>query len=220
MTERTFAARLTCRYLLDPPAAAGERTALVVALHGFSQNPEEMLKLTRPLVGERHAIAALEAPYGFFLKAGSGQVGYGWITSRRPADSIRLHQEMVAHTLEEAGRELGIPPERRILLGFSQSVSLNYRCAAAHPGAVRGVAAICGAMPGDWDDARPEPIDAAVLHIARRQDAVYPPEKTEQYPTRLRLRCDDVEFHLLDGGHRFPSSAGPLWENWLTRILG
>lgn len=220
MTERTFSARLGCRYLLQQPQITGPRTVLVTALHGFGQNPEDMLRLTRHMVGAHHAIAAIEGPYGFFLGAGTDQVGYGWITNRRPAESIRLHHEMVSHVLEEAGSELAIPALRRFLLGFSQSVSLNYRFAAAHPGSVGGVAALCGALPGDWDDASPIPIRPAVLHIARSHDEFYPAERTEQYLPRLRLRCDDAEFHLLPGGHRFPSRAGPIWESWLNRILG
>jgi len=219
MKERTFSARLGCRYLLHAPDEIGPSTVLVAALHGFSQNPEDMLSLTREMVGPHHAIAAIEGPYAFFLGMGTDKVGYGWITSRRPAESIRLHHEMVGHVLEEAGRELAIPAQRRVLLGFSQSVSLNYRFAAAHPDYVRGVAAICGALPGDWDDARPIPLRPAVLHIARSDDEFYPTERTEQYARRLRLRCDDVEFQLLPGGHRFPSRAGPIWESWLDRIL-
>jgi predicted esterase len=178
-----------------------------------------MLSLTRDMVGPHQAIAAIEGPYGFFLGVGADKVGFGWITSRRPAESIRLHHEMVRHVLEEAGNGLAIPAQRRVLLGFSQSVSLNYRFAAAHPDSVRGVAAICGALPGDWDDARPTPFRLAVLHIARTHDEFYPAERTEQYARRLRLRCDDVGFQLLPGGHRFPSRTGPIWENWLNRIL-
>jgi predicted esterase len=219
VTEHTFPARLNCRYLLQAPDNPGPRMALVAALHGFSQNPEEMLELTSRLVGPDHAIAAMEGPYGFFVGKGTDRVGYGWITSRRPADSIRLHQEMVHHVLTEAGAKLGIPPERRVLLGFSQSVSLNYRYAAAHPESLRGVAAFCGALPGDWDDAHPERLRPAVLHIARSEDPFYPIERTEHYERRLRLRGEDVEFHLLPGEHRFPSSAGPIWETWLKRIL-
>jgi predicted esterase len=219
MTERTYSARLACRYLLDVPEDLDARSALVAALHGFGQNPEDMLSLTRHMVGPHHAVAAIEGPYAFFLGMGTDRVGYGWITSRRPADSIRLHHDMVRHVLEEAGSDLAIPAERRVLLGFSQAVSLNYRFAQAHPDSVRGVAAICGALPGDWDDQRPGRLQPAVLHIARSQDEFYPAERTEQYARRLRLRCDDVEFQLLEGGHRFPSRAGPIWENWLNRIL-
>ena len=58
--------------------------------------------------------------------------------------------EMVRHVLAEAGREYGIPAERRILVGFSQSVALNYRFVATLPDEVRGVVGICGGVPGDW----------------------------------------------------------------------
>ena len=218
MDERTFSARLGCRYLQRVPAEIGPRTAMVVALHGFGQNPEDMLQLTGHMVGPLHAIAAIEGPYAFFLGQGTDQVGHGWITSRRAAESIRLHHEMVRYVLEEAGSELAIPPQRRVLLGFSQSVSLNYRFGEAYPDAVRGIAGLCGGLPGDWNDEHPGRIRAAVLHIARSEDEFYPAERTEQYARRLRLRCDDVEFHLLEGGHRFPSRSGPVWENWLNRI--
>lgn len=214
--ERTFSARLDCRYLLQAGSPGG---GLVVTLHGFGSTPEVMLRLTGQLVGPRHAIAALEAPHGFFLGPHTPDVGYGWATNRRHADSVRLHHEMVRHTLETAGTELGIPAERRVLLGFSQPVSLNYRFAVAHPGLVRGVAALCGGLPGDWDDAAPARLSAAVLHIARREDEYYPESVTEQFPARLRLRCEDVEFHQIDGGHRVPSKGAPLIERWLDRIL-
>jgi predicted esterase len=219
MMERTFSARLGCRYLMNVPEKIDERTVLVAALHGFGQNSEDMLRLTRHMVGPRPAIASIEGPNGFFLGTALDKVGYGWITSRRPAESIRLHHEMVHHVLAEAGSELAIPAERRVLLGFSQPVSLNYRFAEAHPDSVRGVAGICGGLPGDWDDERPGRIGAAVLHIARSQDEFYTTERTEQYARRLRLRCNDVEYQLLDGGHRFPSGAGPVWEAWVNRIL-
>jgi phospholipase/carboxylesterase len=214
--ERIFPAKLDCRYLLRAGEPGG---ALIVALHGFSANPEVMLRLVEQQVGPRHAIASLEGPFAFFLEAQPRNVGYGWITNRRSADAIRLHHDMVRYTLEEAGRELGIPVERRILLGFSQPVSLNYRFAVAHPALVRGVLGICGGLPGDWNDLAPERIDAAVLHIARREDEYYPISVTEQFLARLRLRCEDVEFHHLAGGHRMPSQGAPLIQRWLARLL-
>jgi predicted esterase len=64
-----------------------------------------------------------------------------------------------------------------------------------------------------------QPVSAAVLHIARRQDEWYPPAVTEQYPARLRLRVVDLEFHFLDGGHHFPSKGNTIVEGWLARIL-
>jgi predicted esterase len=218
----SFSARLDCHYLVRAPETAGPRTLLFVALHGFGQTPEIMLPLTAKLVGNQHVVAALEAPSAFFLPTKPGepfQAGCSWATNRHAPSAVRLHHEMVRHVLSEAGREYGIPPERRFLVGFSQPVSLNYRFAATCPGAVRGVVGLCGGIPSDWETGPYRPVDASILHIARREDEFYPAAKTEQYDAKLRLRCEDVEFHLIDGGHRFPSQGGVILEGWLGRIL-
>jgi predicted esterase len=215
----TFAARLDCHYLVRAPDDVDSQTAFVATLHGFGQTPEDMLRLTCRMFGDRHVVAAIQGPYPFFLDEKAQQVGYGWITNRHAAGSIRLHHDMVMHVLNEAGREYGIPPDRRILVGFSQPVSLNYRLAATFPEAARGVAAFCGGLPGDWENGEYQAVKAAVLHVAGREDEYYPPAVTEHYPRRLRLRVVDLEFHLLDGGHRMPSKAGAIVEGWLRRIL-
>src|SRR5689334_6095742 len=193
--DRSFSARLDCHYLLLAPDAVPNDACLVVALHGFGANPESMLQLTARLFDSPVVIASMQAPNQFFRGESTRDVGFGWNTSRRPAESIRLHHEMVLHVLEEAGREFGIPPARRILVGFSQPVSLNYRFAATHPGAIRGVIAICGGLPGDWDEGAYQPVTASVLHIARSGDEYYTPQVTEHYAGRLRRRAADVEFH-------------------------
>jgi len=217
--DRTFPARLDCHYLLHAPDHVDARTPLVVTLHGFGANPAIMLRLTGRLFDRPPVIAALQGPYQFFLSAKNQEVGYGWVTNRHPAESIRLHRDMVSHVLDEAGREFAIPPDRRLLVGFSQSVSLNYRLAATCPDLVRGVIAICGGLPGDWDSGDYQPVRAAVLHLARSHDEYYPPDVTGHYAERLRRRAAAVEFHLLDGGHQMPSSGAKLVAPWLQRIL-
>ncbi|MFN7992868.1 MAG: hypothetical protein U0Q18_04670 [Bryobacteraceae bacterium] len=218
LRHRTFSSRLDCRYLLYAPETIDKDTRLVVALHGFSQNPDVMMRLTGHMMGDRDVIAAVEGPNQFYLAVGSNEVGYGWATHKHPDASVRLHHDMLLHVLNEAGREYGIPRSRRFLAGFSQPVGMNYRFAATHPDEVRGVIGICGGIPRNWEDGPYRKITAALLHIARRQDEFYKPEITERYPDRLRLRADDVEFHMLEGGHRFPSQAKPIAEQWLARV--
>lgn len=217
--DRTFPARLDCHYLLQAPDRVDERTPLVVALHGFGGNPEGMLKQTDRLFDSPPVIAAVQGPFQFFLSASVREVGYGWITSRRPSESIRLHRDMLLHVLEHAGGQFGIPPGRRLLAGFSQSVALNYRFAATCPDAVQGVIGVCGGVPSDWDDGTYAPIGAAVLHIATRQDEYYPLSVTESYPEKLRRHAADVEFHVLDGGHWIPPGARTFVAPWIQRIL-
>jgi predicted esterase len=219
IVDQTFTARLGCHYLLLAPDVVDEHTPLVVALHGFGGTPEAMLQLSARLFANLAVIAAVQGPNQFFLGPAAREVGYGWTTNRRPAESIRLHHEMVLHVTAEAGRQFSIPPERRILVGFSQSVALNYRFAATHPDAFRGVAGICGGLPGDWEDGDYQRVNAAVLHIARSKDEYYPPDVTEHYPERLRRRTADVEFHLIDGKHQVPSDGSRILGPWLSRIL-
>ena len=217
--RRTFSARLDCHYLLRAAAEADGSTLLVAALHGFGSNPEVMLRLTEGLLGPRPVIASIQAPSQFFLSQHASEVGYCWATQKHSDESVRLHHEMLLHVLDEAGREYGIPPARRLLAGFSQPVGMNYRFAATHPEAVRGVIGICGGVPKNWEDGDYGRASAALMHIARREDEIFPPPVTEKYGDRLRLRADDVEFHMLEGGHKFPSKAGPIVEPWIERVF-
>jgi predicted esterase len=216
--DRTFSARLDCHYLLLPPPVLNPQTPLVITLHGFGSNPEAMLDLTARLFDPQPVIVSLQGPNQFFLGAGTREVGYGWITSRRPSESIRLHHEMVRHAAEETGREFGIPRERSFLCGFSQSVGLNYRFVATYTDLFRGVIAICGGLPGDWDGENSLRVPASVLHIARRSDPYYPPEVTCGYAERLRQRAADVEFHLIEGGHQIPSGGQKIVGPWIRRL--
>ncbi|HEY1240256.1 MAG TPA: hypothetical protein VGF16_06845 [Bryobacteraceae bacterium] len=217
--ERTFSARLDCHYLVQMPDVVDSKTPLVLTLHGFGMNAEVMLQLTAKLFDSAPVIVSLQGPYPFFLSTSNWEVGYGWITNRHSAESIRLHHEMVSYVLDEVGREAGIPTSRRLLAGFSQPVGLNYRYAATCADRVRGVIGICGGLPGDWETGVYQRISAAVLHIARCQDEIYPPQVTEQYAVRIRRRASDVEVHLIEGGHQMPSAGRQIVEPWLRRVL-
>jgi predicted esterase len=218
--HRTFSARLECHYLVDVPPEVNASTLIVAALHGFGSNPEMMLRLTEALLGRKHVIAALQAPSQFFLAPHSNEVGYCWATHKHSEASVRLHHEMLLHVFDDAERQWSITPERRLLVGFSQPVGMNYRFAATHPEAVRGVLGLCGGVPKNWEEGPYQKVRAALLHIARTEDEFYPPSVTGQYAERLRLRADDVEFHMMEGGHRFPSKAGPVVGQWMGRVFG
>ena len=218
--QRSFDARLECHYLLQTPVTIDERTLLVLALHGYGSNPEVMLRLTKTMLGPGHVIASMQAPSQFFpSNTPDGVVGYCWGSPAHPQASVRLHHEMLLHVAREVGGRFGIGAERRLLVGFSQPVGMNYRFAATHPDEVRGVIGICGGMPKNWEDGEYENVSAALMHIARREDEIFPPAVTGKYAGRLRLRADDVEFQLLDGGHKFPSKAGPIVESWIERVF-
>lgn len=216
--HRTFSARIDCHYLLQAPREVTASTLLIATMHGFGQNPEMMLPLTAGLLGTEHVIAALQAPSQFYLMQHANEVGYCWATHKHSESSVRVHHEMLLHVFDEAARQWSIPASRRLLVGFSQPVGMNYRFAATHPETVRGVLGLCGGVPKNWEEGPYKKVSASLLHIARTEDEFYPPSVTEKYAERLRLRADDVEFHMMEGGHRFPSKAGPIVHNWMARV--
>src|SRR5262249_1972683 len=130
----SFEARLECNYLLQAPAKVDERSLLVLTLHGYGSNTDVMLGLTQTMLGPGHRSAAAAAPSQFFpSNTPDGVVGYCWGSPAHPQASVRLHHEMLLHIAREAGGRFGIGAERRLLVGFSQPVGMNYRFAATHP---------------------------------------------------------------------------------------
>ena len=127
---------------------------------------------------------------------------------------------MLLQTLTSLRERFQMGQDRCLLVGFSQPVGLNYRFAGTHPGEVGGIIGICGGVPRDWQEDKYQPVQAAVLHIARDQDEFYPIDLVKTFPEKLGRHAGDVEFHLLEGPHRFPSKAGGIVRPWIERVFG
>ena len=213
--------RTECSYFLHIPETIDDSTLLTVTLHGYGSNPEDMLRLTLPAMGSQHIIASLQAPnqhYSAPLGAGS-HAAYNWGIRQHWRFAIDMHHRMLQQVLPVLHERFGLGPDRTVLIGFSQPVGLNYRFAGTHPSMVAGVIGICGGVPRDWEEADYQPVKASILHIARDEDEFYPVAEVNKFADRLRSRASDVEFHLLPGGHRFPSKAHEVIQPWLERVF-
>ena len=128
--HRTFTARMDAITSCTRRGRWHESTLLVATLHGFGSNPEAMLRLTSGLVGDQHQTTWATA---------------GPRTSTRilPCNCITtccctswMKPVVLAVFLANGG-----------CWSVSRSVGMNYRFAATHPAAVRGVIGICGGIP-------------------------------------------------------------------------
>ncbi|HTB13662.1 MAG TPA: hypothetical protein VK752_18930 [Bryobacteraceae bacterium] len=219
--RHSAAVHLQAEYLLHVPPAADARTLLVLTLHGYGSNPEEMLRLSAMALGEDVIIASLRGPNQHYLGGRPGpnrDTGYNWGTVAHSEQNIALHHEIVGTISGELRERFGIPARRMVLMGFSQPVGLNYRFIGTHPGAAGGVIALCGGVPKDWEEDKYGAVDAPILHIARSQDEFFPEAVARGFPDRLRAHASNVEFHMLPGEHRFPSKATPTIRGFLEKI--
>ncbi len=224
----TFSIPLACRYLARAPSPNAIPAGVAVALHGYGSNPEAMLRLTAALLSPSWAIASVQAPNAHYLTtpqaapglAAGPEPAYNWGIRHHWDQAVRLHHAVVLHVLRDLRDRFAVNSSRCLLAGFSQPVGLNYRFCATYPNEVGGVLSICGGVPRDWEEHHYQPVTAALLHIARSEDEFYPVSIVEQFESRLRLRAQDVEFHLLPGPHRFPSAAQSIVRPWLDRVFG
>ncbi len=210
---------LQAAYLLHLPAHIDGKTLLVLTLHGYGSNPEAMLRLSVPAVGDDCIVASLRAPNQYYLSGNPAteEIGYNWGTRRHGDLNIRLHHEMVRAAAAQLRSKFGIAASRTILMGFSQPVGLNYRLIGTHPEVAGGVIAICGGVPKDWEEPKYHAVAAPILHISRSEDEFFPADVARGFPDRLRHHASNVEFHLLPGAHRFPSKARAIIEDWRRR---
>ena len=212
---------LEASYLLHVPPHIDQKTLLVLTLHGYGSNPEVMLRLSVPAVGEDCMVASLRAPNQYYVSGSPAteEIGYNWGTRRHGDLNIRLHHEMVRAVAAQLRAKFNIPAARTILMGFSQPVGLNYRLIGTHPDVAGGVIAICGGVPKDWEEPKYHAVAAPILHISRSEDEFFPADVVRGFPDRLRHHASDVEFHLLPGAHRFPSKARGIIQGWRSRVF-
>jgi predicted esterase len=212
--------QLEAAFLLHTPAQVGEATALVLALHGYGSNPDVMLRLSVPAVGEDCVVASLRGPNQSYVSGSpaTDEVSYNWGTRRHGDLNIRLHHAIVKTVAAELRRRFSIPSRRTVLMGFSQPVGLNYRFIGTHPEEAGGVIGLCGGVPKDWEEDKYATVEAPILHISRSEDEFFPAAVASGFAARLGHHAKNVEFHMLPGGHRFPSKAGPIIREFIGRM--
>lgn len=221
--EKTFQQQIEIYYSLHVPPGFSRRRRwpLLIAMHGYEGNKDSMLRLASKIAGESFVIASLQGPHQFLVrKQINGQpevrVGFGWLTRYKPEDSIALHHRNVQHIINEVARDCSIDRKKIFLLGFSQPVSLNYRFVFTYPDVIRGVVAICGGIPGDFETRDYHRTKTDILHIAADADEFYDLDRVKTFEPALRRRANEVELRIYKGGHTVPIPSVKYIARWLS----
>src|SRR5581483_4768563 len=177
VSERRLTPEFPCYYDLYVPDG-GQLKPLLIALHGYGGDKSSMLRLARRINETDFVIAALQGPHQHLVRPTkeNPQLGYGfgWLTNFKPEESVALHHQLVREIIAAVGRSGEADTSKVFLLGFSQAVGVNFRFAFTHPDLVRGVVAICGGIPGDWESAGKYASGAVdVPYIAGERDEFY-----------------------------------------------
>lgn len=194
--NRTLAAEVKLYYDLHVPCEGAR--PLLIALHGYGANKRQMMREARQMAPSDFAVASLQGFHQHMKEpkeeGGPLRFGFGWLTNYRAEESVATHHRAVSDLIESLVAE-GVADRGKVfLLGFSQSCALNFRFAFTHTKALRGIAGICGGMPGDWEtNAQYAKTDASVLYLHGENDEFYPPARVANYAARLSERAAEVE---------------------------
>jgi phospholipase/carboxylesterase len=220
--ERKMVVEFPCYYDLYVPKGDMPRP-LVIAMHGYGGDKSSMMKLMRRINDHDFVIACLQGPHQHLVMPtkDSPKLGYGfgWLSNFKPEESVAIHHYLVREIIETLGQSGMADTNKVFLLGFSQAVGVNFRFAFTNRDLIRGVVAICGGIPGDWNDQEGKYQSGAVdvLSIAAERDEYYTPDRMRQNAEALRSRARSVESHFFDAGHEVPRESYPVINEWLKR---
>ena len=217
--EKAIEQRINLYYdLYVPDAETDQPRPLVIALHGYEGNKESMMALARKINSHDFMIASVQGPNGFFVRTGDAntpKIGFGWMMQYKVAETLRLHHQTLLAIIEETAAQYKLDRRAIFLVAFSQAVALNYRFTFTHPNLIRGVVAVCGGIPGDWDEDKYQPSATDVLIIAGQEDEFYPISRTRTFKEALARRAQSVEFRSFPAGHIFMRESLPIINEWM-----
>ncbi|MDR2325934.1 MAG: dienelactone hydrolase family protein [Acidovorax sp.] len=146
---------------IRPAQAAPQAAWLLVLMHGVGSNAQDLFSLA-PYVPPQFHVLSLQAPYAM------GPDAFAWFQfsvnpdgSRSIAADQELHSRaLVAQTVEQAAQQLGVPPERVIVGGFSQGGIMSLSLLLTQPALLHG---ICVWHSRLLPEVLPEQVDSAQL---------------------------------------------------------
>ena len=136
---------LSLYHLVRKPKVSVEKAPLLIMLHGYGSNEEDLFSFAEELPEELFIIS-LRAPYPM------PPYGYAWYaihwdnTDGKFSDDVQAvaSREKIADFITEAVEEYPVDPNNVTLVGFSQGCILSFAVALSYPEKVKNVIGLSG----------------------------------------------------------------------------
>ncbi len=137
--------KLSLHHLVREPKIKLEKNPLLLLLHGYGSNEEDLFSFASELPDEYYVISA-RAPYDMMYGS------YAWYAINFDADEnkfsdldqARTSRDVIATFIDELVATYPIDAKQVTLIGFSQGTILSYAVALSYPQKVQRVVAISG----------------------------------------------------------------------------
>ena len=203
------------------PPAKGPATHLVVLVHGYGADGNDLIGLAQhwrellPTV----AFAAPNAP----TRVPGAPSGYQWFPiSRIDPHEMKKGVELAAPELDTyldmELKRLGLPPDRLALAGFSQGTMLSLHTGLRRIVPPAAIVGFSGLLPG-----APPPLAEfpPILLTHGDSDQVIPPQALFMAATQLGAAGAGVQWHLAPGmGHGIDPEGLMIAGQFLSQAFG
>ena len=210
---------LSLEYKIREPKIKLDKNPLILLLHGYGSNEEDLFSFAADLPEEYYIISA-RAPYNMQYGA------YAWYAINFDADENKfsdnqqaiISRDLIARFIDELIQKYPVNAKNVTLVGFSQGSILSYAIALSHPDKVQRVVALSGYIS--------EPIleenylqnnftKLKVFHSHGTVDQVIPVEwarKTKPFLDKLGIQSIYKEYPI---GHGVAPQNFYDFKNWL-----
>jgi phospholipase/carboxylesterase len=197
---------LSLKYIVKEPKNYSENTTLLLLLHGYGSNEQDLFSFAQEL-DENLLIVSAQAP----LELGFNS--YAWYTINFNTaqgsnftdipEAIKA-REKIAIFIDELQQLYHIQPSKTILLGFSQGTILSYSIALNYPEKVQKVIALSGyihekLLPENLNSKNYQKLDFFISHGT--VDQVIPISWAEKAPSFLNNLGIKTIFKTYPIGH-------------------
>ncbi|AMO21225.1 alpha/beta hydrolase [Flavobacterium columnare] len=136
---------LSLHHLVKEPKVKKDKNPLLLLLHGYGSNEEDLFSFASELPDHYYIISA-RAPYNLMPNA------YAWYAINFDAnenkfsnlDQARGSRELIAHFIDELVTNYPIDPNKVTLIGFSQGCILSYATALSYPNKIQRIVGMSG----------------------------------------------------------------------------
>lgn len=212
---------LSLHYLIQEPKIKKDKNPLLLLLHGYGSNEEDLFSFAQQLPEEYYIISA-RAPYPL------PPYGNAWYAINFDTDMNKFSdndqaiesRERIAGFIDEVIEAYPVDKEKVTLVGFSQGAILSYAAALTYPEKVERVIALSGYLNMDIieKELNTKNISKLKFFISHGSaDQVIPVEWARKAPEFLKSLGLDVEYHEYPVGHGVAPQNFYDLLNWIKK---
>ena len=207
-----------------PPASGGAPKQLIILLHGYGADGEDLIGLAQPL-SQLLPDAAFHAPNAPYPCDGN-PYGYQWFGISQLDPHLMFAGTRGAAPFAEAViddrlKEYGLTEADMALIGFSQGTMMSLHIGLRRERPVAGIVGFSGVLAGMdalKDEIRSRP---PVLLVHGDADELIPVQLMDRTATALKACGVPVESHISRGvGHGIDQTGLQLCARFLLGVLG